>query len=89
MLGAAGDDLSGSSEGDHSVFVGDPATLVVTNTNLLPETVVLTPDGGSTQTATLWTLSSSHTFRLPAPGSLQTPYIHKFGVKVDGVPYED
>jgi peptidoglycan hydrolase-like protein with peptidoglycan-binding domain len=87
ILGAAGDDLSGSSEGDQSVFVGDPATLVVTNTNLPLETVVLKPDGGATQTATLATLTSSHTFHLPAAGSLQTPYVHSFSVTVNGVPY--
>src|SRR5690349_2743295 len=60
ILGEAGDDLSGSSDGDHTVVVGDPATLVVQNTNVLPETVIFTPDGGSAQTATLWTFTSSH-----------------------------
>jgi peptidoglycan hydrolase-like protein with peptidoglycan-binding domain len=88
-LGEAGDDISGSSEGDHSVFVGDPATLVVESTNVLPETVVFTPDGGATQTAILWRWNSSHTFHLPAPGALQTPYAHSFSVKVDGVRYDD
>lgn len=87
-LGLAGDDLSGSSEGDHTVYVGDPATVVATNTNILPEEVILTPDGESPQTATLGPYSS-HTFRLPSPGSLQTPYKHSFGIKVDGIPYEE
>ena len=68
-LGAAGDDVSGSSEGVHTVFVGDPATLVVTNTNTAFETVVLTPDDGSIQTAALGPYGS-HTFQLPAPGAL-------------------
>ncbi len=87
ILGAADDGLSGSSEGDYSAFVGDPATVVVTNTNVSPETVVFTPDGGAIQTATLVTLTSSHTFHLPAAGSVQTPYAHSFSVTVNGVPY--
>jgi peptidoglycan hydrolase-like protein with peptidoglycan-binding domain len=86
-LAATGDDASGSSEGDYSVFVGDPATLVVTNTNVPLETVVFTPDGGAIQTATLKTVTSSHTFHLPAAGSLQTPYAHSFSLTVNGVPY--
>jgi hypothetical protein len=89
-LGLAGDDVSGNSEGDHKVFVGDPATVVVANTNVLPEVVILTPDAedANPQTATLgpW---GSHTFHLPSPGSLQTPYYHSFGIKVAGVPYKD
>jgi hypothetical protein len=88
-LGLAGDDLSGSSEGEYSPFVGDPATLVVTNTNLPPETVIMTPDGGTPQSATLLTATSTHTFKLPAPGSLTTPYTHGFRLSVNGVPYKD
>jgi peptidoglycan hydrolase-like protein with peptidoglycan-binding domain len=87
ILGAADDGLSGNSEGDYSAIVGDPATLVVSNTNALPETVVFTPDGGAIQTATLLTLTSSHTFHFPAAGSLQTPYAHSFSVTVNGVPF--
>ena len=85
----AGDDISGSSEGDHSVFVGDPATLVVTNTNVFPETVTFSPEGGPVKSIRLTTLNSTHTLHFPSPGSLQTPYAHRFGIKVNGVPYKD
>ncbi|GAB1639660.1 fibronectin type III domain-containing protein [Krasilnikovia sp. MM14-A1259] len=92
MAGLAGDDISGSPEGDYSVFVGDPAILEVSNPNVLPETVVFSPENGPVQTTVLGPSpadSSKHTFSFPRADLFQSPSMHKFGLKVNGVPFED
>ncbi|MCL9759369.1 hypothetical protein [Frankia sp. AiPa1] len=84
ILGLSSDGISGSPDGNVKISVGDPATVVVTNPNILPETVILKPAGGVAQSARLWRYLSSHTFHLPTPGSLQSPYDHSFSITVNG-----
>ncbi|ROP30453.1 NBR1-Ig-like domain-containing protein [Couchioplanes caeruleus] len=89
-IAGAGDDISGSSDGNFAPYVGDPATLVVVNPGQLPQTIVFSPDDGPAQAALLAPTvnplkPTTHTFRFPAPGELQTPYKHGFSVKVNGI----